>query len=225
MQQGKTEQAWKLGQRIAPPRFVLFLVLLVAAFFVWRALFGGHGVADSLAMAFDFAALAFLASLWPLMAECDADAMRRHSSENDANRVWVLGITSVLTLVVMAAIAGELPQASKGDTGSMIKLVATLMLTWLFANSVYALHYAHEFYARGGAPGSDAGGLDFPGTRQPDYLDFAYFAFTLGMTFQTSDTQITGRAIRRIATLHSFAAFVFNIGVIAFTINALGGGG
>lgn len=224
MRQDHTEQAWNLGKRIAPPRFVLFLVLLVAAFLSWRNLFGGHGVADSLAMAFDFAALAFLASLWPIIAECDASAMRLHSAQNDANRVWVLGITSVLTLVVMAAIAGELPQASKGDTGAMIKLVATLMLTWLFANSVYALHYAHEYYALGAAPGSDAGGLDFPGTRQPDYLDFAYFAFTLGMTFQTSDTQITGRAIRRVATLHSFAAFVFNIGVIAFTINALGGG-
>ncbi|MEO0032552.1 MAG: hypothetical protein RIS94_2310 [Pseudomonadota bacterium] len=216
---------WQLGKRLAPPRFVMFLVLLVAAFFGWRNLFGGHGVTDSLAMGFDFAALAFLASLWPLLADCDAATMRRHSEENDANRVLVLVITSVLTLVVMAAIAGELPQASKGDHGSMIKLIVTLVLTWLFANGVYALHYAHEYYARGDAPGRDAGGLDIPGTPTPDYLDFAYFSFTLGMTFQTSDTEITSRAIRRIALLHSFAAFVFNIGVIAFTINALGGGG
>jgi len=216
-------KGWQLGKRLAPPRFVMFLLLLIGGFFAWRHLFGGHDVTDSLAMGFDFAAAMFLASLWPLLRECDVATMRRHSEENDANRAWVLAVSTVLTLVVMAAIAGELPAASKGDHGAMVKLIATLMLTWLFANSVYALHYAHEFYLRGNEPGKDAGGLDMPGTPTPGYSDFAYFAFTLGMTFQTSDTQITSRSIRRIALLHSFAAFVFNIGVIAFSINALGG--
>jgi uncharacterized membrane protein len=136
----------------------------------------------------------------------------------------VLLITSVLTVVIMAAIAGELPQASAGSRLAMARLIATLALTWGFANTVYALHYAHLYYmADGGEGRADSGGLDIPGTPTPDYADFAYFAFTLGMTFQTSDIQITSGAVRRIATLHSFAAFVFNIGVIAFTINALGG--
>ncbi|ODU67878.1 MAG: hypothetical protein ABT11_18775 [Novosphingobium sp. SCN 66-18] len=219
-----TGTRWALGQRFAPARFVLFLILSVAGFAGWRTLFGGHGVADSLAMGFDFGATAFLVSLWPLLRECDAAAMRRHSEENDANRVVVLAITTVLTLVVMAAIAAELPSASAGNHIGLAKLIGTLVLTWLFANMVYALHYAHLYYVRGGESGKDTGGLDFPGTGTPDYFDFAYFAFTLGMTFQTSDTAITSQAIRRIVTLHSFAAFVFNIGVIAFTINALGGG-
>lgn len=217
------QSGWQLGKRIAPPRFVLFIVLLIVGSFGWSRFSQARGIADSLAMGFDFAAVGFLVSLWPLLRDCDAATMRRHSVENDANRVLVLGITTVLTLVVMAAIAGELPTASKGDHLAMGKLIGTLMLTWLFANVVYALHYAHEFYLAGNEAGKDAGGLDVPGTDMPDYLDFAYFSFTLGMTFQTSDTQITSRPIRRIATLHSFAAFIFNIGVIAFTINALGG--
>lgn len=103
----------------------------------------------------------------------------------------------------------------------MAKLIGTLMLAWLFTNTVYALHYAHIYYSS--RDGGDQEGIDFPGGIAPDYLDFVYFSFTLGMTFQTSDAQITGRAIRRIATLHSFAAFVFNLGVVAFAINALGG--
>ncbi|OYW16246.1 MAG: hypothetical protein B7Z39_01845 [Novosphingobium sp. 12-64-8] len=214
---------WQLGKRIAPPRFVLFLVLLIAGSYGWSRFSETRGLADSLAMGFDFAAVGFLVSLWPLLRDCDVETMRRHSEENDANRVLVLGITTVLTLVVMAAIAGELPTASKGDHLAMGKLIGTLMLTWLFANVVYALHYAHAFYRSDEDAGQDSGGLDIPGTDTPDYLDFAYFAFTLGMTFQTSDVQITSRPIRRIATLHSFAAFIFNIGVIAFTINALGG--
>jgi uncharacterized membrane protein len=88
---------------------------------------------------------------------------------------------------------------------------------------VYALHYAHQYYVAGEKPDEDSGGLVFPGNLPPDYLDFAYFSLTLGMTFQTSDVEITSRPIRRIVTLHAFAAFVFNIGVIAFTINGIGG--
>jgi uncharacterized membrane protein len=129
----------------------------------------------------------------------------------------------------MAAITGELPHAKHGDKLAMAKLIGTLLVTWLFANLVYTLHYAHYYYATdpdAGGPegGGDLGGLDFPGTKVPDYKDFAYFAFTLGMTFQTSDVSIRARPLRHVALLHSFGAFVFNIGVIAFTINALGGG-
>lgn len=211
------------GQTLAPPRFVMFLLLFVAGFFGWRALTGVPGLADPLAMGFDFAATAFLVSLWPLLRDDDPATMRRHAGENDANRLLILGITTVLTVVVMSALVAELPGARHGNGLAKVKLLGTLALTWLFANVVYGLHYAHLYYSSDANGEAHRGGLDFPGTPEPDYLDFAYFAFTLGMTFQTSDTGITSGAIRRIVTLHSFAAFVFNIGVIAFTINALGG--
>ena len=164
-------------------------------------------------MAFDLAAIAFIASLIPLLADTTPAAMRRHAMENDANRI--------LTLVVMAAISGEMTAAKAGDALAMAKLIGTLALIWLFGNTVYALHYAHAFYA--GPDDRHPGGIDFPDTSRPDYLDFAYFAFTLGMTFQTSDVAITARPIRRVVLLHCLAAFVFNIGIIAFTINAIGG--
>jgi uncharacterized membrane protein len=128
-------------------------------------------------------------------------------------------------VVIMAAIAGEVPHVAHGGPIVLIKVIATLLLTWLFANVMYALHYTHLYYSPGAAEGKDAGGLDFPGNKDPDYLDFGYFAFTLGMTFQTADVAISGRPIRHIAMLHTFAAFIYNIGVIAFTINAIGGAG
>ena len=121
--------------------------------------------------------------------------------------------------------SGELAEVHKGDLFAAVKLVATLLLIWLFANSVYALHYAHAFYSHDPKTGGDSAGIDFPGTKTPSYSDFCYFAFTLGMTFQTSDVEISAPAIRQVALLHSFAAFIFNIGVIAFTINVLGGSG
>lgn len=212
-----------LGNRIAPPRFLLFLALLVLGFAACRLLTPTAGWQDSAAMAFDGAAACFLVSLVPLLRDSRVEDIRRHASRNDANRLLILIVTSLMTLLVMAAISGELADARQGQMLAAAKLVVTLLLIWLFTNSVYTLHYAHAYYALDGASGGDRGGLDFPGTRTPDYSDFAYFAFTLGMTFQTSDVGIAAAGIRRIALLHSFAAFVFNIGVIAFTINVLGG--
>lgn len=211
-----------IGNRIAPPRFVLFGLLLPLGFMVWCWAVPGTGWQDALTIAFDLAAAVFLASLLPLMRDFSVAEMRRHSDENDANRALVLLIATALTAAVMAAISGELAAARAGDGAAMARLLVTLALVWLFANAVYALHYAHIYYCGADHPSGHRGGIEFPGTENPDYRDFSYFAFTLGMTFQTSDVQITAPRIRRLALVHSLAAFAFNIGVIAFTINALG---
>jgi uncharacterized membrane protein len=178
---------------------------------------------DAGAMAFDIAALVFLASLIPLLRDSTPESMRAAAAANDANRVTVLVLTTVLTVVAMAAIAGELDDARTGNVVAIAKLVGTLLLVWLFANAIYALHYAHLFYSKRSDGRGDTGGLEFPGTKAPTYGDFAYFAYTLAMTFQTSDVAITGPAMRHIALVHSFGAFLFNIGLIAFTINVLAG--
>lgn len=217
-------KALMLGNRIAPRRFLLFLALLVAGYFVYRAAWPRAPWSDAASMAFDAAAVVFLASLVPLLRDSSAGTIRDHAARNDANRALILVVTTFLTFVAMAAISGELDGARNGEGPAFVKLVGTLLLVWLFANSMYALHYAHAYYTRSDETDGDLGGIEFPGTKTPAYDDFMYFAFTLGMTFQTSDTDITAPGIRRIALLHSFAAFVFNIGVIAFTINVLGGG-
>ncbi|MFC4256968.1 DUF1345 domain-containing protein [Altererythrobacter xixiisoli] len=215
-----------IGNRLAPPRFLLFLALLPVGYGLDRWLFGGAGASagwiSGVVIAFDLAALVFLLTLLPLLRDRTPEALRRHAAENDANRPLMLVLTTLLMLAVMAAIIGELPGARAGDAGAIARLVGTLVLVWLFANSIYTLHYAHAFYTSDDA-GHDRKGLDFPGNDLPDYRDFAYFAFTLGMTFQTSDVAITTRPLRDVALLHCFSAFVFNIGVIAFAINALGG--
>lgn len=212
-----------LGNRIAPPRFLVFLGVLAAAWTAQKVWLPADDWRDGIALAFDAAALVFLASLAPLLGQCDAEAMREHSRANEARRLLVLALTSLLTIVAMAAITGELEGARGGDWIAMAKLVGTLLLIWTFANGVYALHYAHAFYMAKPGTGGDTAGLDFPATPTPDYWDFAYFSFTLGMTFQTSDVAVTAPAIRKVVLFHTFAAFVFNIGVIAFTINVLGG--
>jgi uncharacterized membrane protein len=212
-----------LGNRLAPPRFLAFAVLMPLGAALWRMLWPGSVWQDALAMGFDLAAIIFLVSLLPLLRRFTTAEMSRHADQNDANRRLILIVSTLLALVVLAAISGELAAARGGDPLAMGKLLLTLTLAWLFANSVYGLHYAHAFYFGSDENGDHRGGIEFPGTKAPDYADFAYFAFTLGMTFQTSDVQITAPEVRRLTLIHSLVAFAFNIGVIAFTINALGG--
>jgi uncharacterized membrane protein len=126
-----------------------------------------------------------------------------------------------VSLVVLVAVASELMQGASPDTRSIMLIVGTLVLSWVFSNTIYTLHYAHLYYRA--RHGGDAAGLKFPETPEPNYWDFVYFAFCLGMTFQTSDVDVTDRGIRKVVTLHCLAAFVFNLGIVAFTINVLGG--
>jgi uncharacterized membrane protein len=208
-----------MGNRIAPPKFIIFVVLLIAVS-IGAGYFGG--VLQGIMIGFDAAATVFLFSCLHLLRDTKADVMRRHAAENDANRAVLLGITALVSVVVLVTVGAELLQ---GDTRSglgIALIVGTLFLSWLFSNTIYALHYAHMFY-RDNGKGGDCGGIDVPGTKEPDYADFLYFSFTLGMTFQTSDTDMTSGHYRRVATFHCFIAFVFNIGVLAFTINVLGG--
>jgi uncharacterized membrane protein len=100
-------------------------------------------------------------------------------------------------------------------------VIATLTLAWTFANLVYAFHYAHLFYS-GSDGGRDLAGLDFPGKlREPDYWDFIYFSFTLGVALQTSDVCVTSSGIRRVVTVHCIGAFVYNLVVLALAVNVL----
>lgn len=207
---------FEIGKRLAPPRFVLFACLFLGLLPIGVT---HHGWADGVMLSFDLAAAVFLASLWPLLSSRPAD-IRHHAAANDANRTLLLVVTGIVSGVILAAVASEL--MGKPDAGGIALVIATLALAWLFSNSVYALHYAHLFYGDDDSDGKDNAGLDVPGTDEPDYGDFLYFAYTLGMTFQTSDVQVTSRPIRRVALLHSLAALVFNLGVVAFTVNVLG---
>jgi uncharacterized membrane protein len=208
-----------LGNTIAPPRFLLFALVAAVGSAAGTAMFGWrHGVM----VGFDVAALIFLLSLTPLLDDKTSE-MRSTAKNNDANRAVLLVLTVGVTLVILAAIASELGEKSGPQPAIVALIVATLTLAWLFSNVVYALHYAHLFYMEG-PEGSDAGGLSIPKTDEPDYWDMLYFAFTIGMTFQTSDVEIESKRIRRVAMLHGLIAFVFNLGVLAFTVNVLGGG-
>lgn len=207
-----------IGNVLAPPRFLAFVAATgIAAL----ALVPPLGLRAGGMIAFDIGAILFLALCLPLLRH-HSEAMRRSACRNDANRLVMLLLTSAVTVVILIAVASELMERSAPKPGMLALIVGTLAVSWVFSNGIYALHYAHLFYTEDEG-GSDSGGLQFPETPEPDYWDFIYFAFCLGMTFQTSDVTVTNGPMRRVVTLHCLAAFVFNLGIVAFTINVLGG--
>jgi uncharacterized membrane protein len=207
-----------IGNVIAPWRFLLFVVLLIAGSLLGARIL--HARTLGFMAGFDVAAVLFLASCLSLLGTRGTAEIRDHANANDANRTFLLGITGVVMAVLLVAIGAE-AMGTNPQPFTKGLIIFTLAIAWLFSNTIYALHYAHLAY---GDECHECVGLEFPGTAEPDYWDFVYFAFTCGMAFATSDVQITGQHMRRVVTIHCLAAFAFNIGVLAFTINVLGSG-
>jgi uncharacterized membrane protein len=205
-------------------KFGLFVAILIvgAALAALAAMRLGHEPLPDAGLkgfmiGFDLAAAFFLLASARLLRIEDPQVIRDHAACNDANRPLLLLITIAISAAILGAVAMETIGGGSVPGGkTKMLIIGTLGIAWLFGNSIYALHYAHLFYTE------PDGGLDFKQQAPPGYADFVYFAFTLGMTFQTSDVDIADRHIRAVVTMHCLAAFVFNLGILAFTINVLG---
>ena len=205
-----------IANRIAPWRFLLFFALLGVG---WAVAMPQLGWSQGLLAGFDVAAVAFIA-LQVATFRYDAKQLREAAARNDANRAVLLVVSFLLSVVIMAAMAGELSAAEKLGMIDKLLLAVSLVLVWIFANAVYTLHYAHLFYTSDDG-GKDSAGLIFPGTKEPLMSDFVYFAYTLGVAVQTADVDVTSPHIRKVVTAHCVAGFFFNLGVLALTINVL----
>jgi len=170
---------------------------------------------------FDVGALVFLLVTARAFAKSDPASMRVQAKQQDVGRFGVLWSSVALSCVVMVALWVELRgQDGIGGVLDMLAAAVTIVMSWLYMNMIFALHYAHTYY---GHRSSTQKGLDFPGDEDPDYWDFAYFALVLGMTFQVSDVEITNRRVRRLALMHSVIAFFFNVFIIAISVNVAAG--
>jgi uncharacterized membrane protein len=207
-----------IGNMIAPWRFIMFIVLLAFAVVPASAWLGSYPL--GIIAAFDIAAALFLLSCANLLAIDEPAVIESLARENDANRTFLLFITVIVMLVLLIAVAAE-TVGRQPQLLAKALIIVTLIVAWLFSNGVYALHYAHMAYVR---PPSGCSGFRFPGTAEPVYWDFVYFAFTCGIAFATSDVEVSDRSVRKVVTFHCLAAFAFNIGVLAFTVNLLASG-
>jgi uncharacterized membrane protein len=97
-----------------------------------------------------------------------------------------------------------------------IRQQSAWLLSWTLIHAIFAFHYARVYYS---TPGPLGAGLEFPADDRPDYWDFVYFSFVIGMTFQVSDVQVTSKVLRRFVVAHGFVSFFFNVAILALTVN------
>jgi uncharacterized membrane protein len=168
------------------------------------------------------ASAAFLAAAWTAILRCDGADTERLATVEDDTRVAAGLLLLAASTASLVGVAFALRRASEADQTEQIILtvtaLATIVLSWLVVNTVFTLRYAHLFYT------PPVGGIDFPGTDdRPDYRDFAYLAFTIGMTYQVSDTGLRTPKFRRTVLGHGLLAYLFGTGIVATTINIVAG--
>jgi uncharacterized membrane protein len=175
---------------------------------------GGSWSVTALA-AWGGAALVFLASVWLTIATADSASTARMARSEDsrpaAEAMLVgAGVTSLVGVAFTLAQAGAASGPSRGLLTALA--VGSVVLAWASVHTVYLLRYARLFHSE------PTGGIDFHG-EAPDYLDFAYLALTIGMTFQVSDTSLTAKRIRRAAIHHALLSYLFGTVIVAVTVN------
>jgi len=169
----------------------------------------------------------YLMLVLAMVTGSDAVQVRRHSAIQDEGHyaIPILTVTAALASLAAIVVWLRLTPDTESQPTHLALLFLTTILSWLFVHSIFALHYAHEYYGEG--RDRQIGGMSFPGDQTPDYWDFAYFSFVIGMTFQVSDVQVSNRLIRRLVVTHGALSFVFNTAILAVTVNlatsAIGG--
>lgn len=175
-------------------------------------------------LSWDAGVLVAIALLFALR-NISPDSVMRIAARQDAGKWAVLWLTLLAGSASLVAIAGEVPLIRHAGEvekiARLILIVATIVLSWSFIHTIFALHYAHDYYLGPGE--AKHRGLSFPGAAKPTYLDFAYFSFTIGMTFQVSDVQVTTAALRALVLTHGILSFFFATGILALAINIVGG--
>ncbi len=173
--------------------------------------------------------LTFLGLSWLVMLHATPATMRQNAKRQDEGRLVILSLITAAACASILAI-GFILHDTKGATATLLVLhlglaITTIVGSWLLVHTIFALHYAHSYYQDGrkSLAESKAEGLDFPGDIEPDYWDFLYFSFVIGMTSQVSDVQIESRAMRRLALIHGVLSFFFNTTIVAMSINIIAG--
>jgi uncharacterized membrane protein len=197
----------------ARPRTFISIVIGIVAYallptslrLVTRALLG-----------WDVFVAAYLLLVYTMMFQCGLARIKRNAVLQDDGRFLILLVVAFGAFASIAAIVFELG-ASQHSVPALALATVTIALSWAAVHTIFALHYAHEFY-RGAKPG----GLQFPSGdthENADYWDFVYFSFVIGMTAQVSDVGITDKTIRRTATAHGIVSFIYNTALVALMVN------
>src|SRR3954464_13206168 len=215
-----------IARQDARHRIVISLAMALAA---WFALRGRVQTSTQSIVTWDVFAVSVLVLAWLTILTTPPEKLRARAQKQDLSHILIF------VFVLIAACAGlfavgflflnktVVVQRSHFFLHLLITLVAVIC-SWALVHTVFGLRYAHTYYGDPDGPTgprSHAGGLEFPGDREPDYMDFAYFSFIIGMTFQVSDVVITSRDFRKLALVHGMLSFGFNTVILALALNTV----
>ena len=178
-----------------------------------------------LVASWDTGTVVYLLLAWLIIGCADAQSTRAHALAQDTSGyiifLFVVAAACASIVAIGFVVATIHGLAFWPKTWHLALTIIALISSWLLIQTVFAFHYARRYYRDELQEKADSGGLAFPGGGDPDYMDFAYYSFVVGMTSQTSDVQATSRAIRQMTLLHGVLAFIFNIAVLALSINTI----
>jgi len=207
---------WWWPLRIVRVRWRLFFAALVALL-AFALLPSDWRLINRMLIGWDVGVVVYLMLAVELAMVTDTKHICRKSVLYDEGRVAIPVLTVSAALASIGAIFVQLTMAPAGHhLLNLVFAVVTILLSWSFIQVIFAFHYAHEFYAehRG-----EARGLGFPGDDAPNYWDFLYFAFVIGMTSQVSDVTVKSKVLRKTVTAHGLLSFVFNLTLLALAVN------
>jgi uncharacterized membrane protein len=198
----------------------VYAILLIFTSLSWRIRF---------IAAWDIGVSFVLVALFVGLRKSSAETIKRRALLQDTGKWTVLILSLFAATASLVVIASEMPLVKNAigfeQIFRVVFVVFTIILSWAFMHTMFALHYAHDFYVDAdlSTPESASQRLVFPGCTMPMYGDFLYFSFTVGMTFQVSDVQITDTEMRRVALLHGATSFFYTTGILALAINLVAG--
>lgn len=204
----------------------LFISLFIAliSFFLFKSY---HSFPSSLMASWLCFAITHLFLSWYTIFSQHPLEVKKIASTQDSSRTWIFIFILLAAIASLCAVI-LLLQSSKTLNGvnladHIILSLGSVVCAWCLVHTLFTFRYAHLFYNNAKSCEGSGKGLEFPNEKTPDYLDFAYFSFVLGMTFQVSDVEISSKRIRRLALLHSLISFIFNTAILALSINIISG--
>lgn len=205
-------------------RLLISLIAAAISFFIARSQFEWPAV---LLITWLGCALSIIAMDWVIILNAHPREIRKIAKLQDSSRALIFLFVIVASFVSLGAILFLL-KSTKGHseaevTGHILLAMASVIVSWWLVHTLFTMRYAHLYYSPDGDnPHEKMEGLEFPGDeKEPDYLDFVYFSFVIGMTFQVSDIEISSRQIRRLTLMHALISFAFNTAIVALSINVV----
>jgi len=219
----KSSDAHNTFERLhAIHKIIICIVLAIAAYLVADI---KNNPLTRVMIGWNTFSLCMIIMIWITFKITTPDEIRRQAELQDTSRVVIFVIVLISAFAsFFAVLLLVISEKKETEAFDIPVAMAGMFFSWFLVHTIFAMRYAHIYYGdHETQPAIHAGGLIFPEEDKPDYIDFAYFSFVLGMTFQVSDIQVTSKELRKMALLHGILSFGFNTIIVALTINVIAG--